>query len=161
MSFRAADKYVIVAIGSERLWERFCVALDIAQTIGRDPRFATNKDRLQHRDVLIPLLQEVFASRPASHWLERLKSADIPCGPINEVDEALADPQIVARGMIVTQEHSTAGTVHSLGNPIHMSDTAPTYRLPPPALGEHTESLLGEAGYSAADVRELHLAGAI
>ena len=159
--FRAADKYVIVAVGSERLWERFCDALEITQTIGRDPRFATNRDRLQHREVLVPLLEEVFARRPASYWLERLRAADIPCGPINEVDEALADPQIVARDMIVTQEHSTAGVVHSLGNPVHLSDTAPTYRLPPPTLGQHTEVLLREAGFSTEGVGRLREAGAI
>jgi formyl-CoA transferase/CoA:oxalate CoA-transferase len=159
--FRAADKYVIVAVGSERLWQRFCEALDIAGTIGCDPRFATNRDRLEHRDVLVPLLEQVFAQHPANYWLGRLAAADIPCGPINEVDEALADAQVVARGMIITQEHAAAGTVHSLGNPIHLSDTAPTYRLPPPTLGQHTDALLRALGYSPEDVDRLRAAGAI
>lgn len=153
--FRARDKYVIVAVGSERLWERFCQALDIADTIGRDPRFATNADRLRHRAVLVPLLEQIFRTQDADYWLARLRAADIPCGPINEVDEALNDPQIIARGMIVEQTHATAGTVRSLGNPVHLSDTPVGYRLPPPALGQHTDEVLTALGYSAEDIARL------
>jgi crotonobetainyl-CoA:carnitine CoA-transferase CaiB-like acyl-CoA transferase len=153
--FRARDKYVIVAVGSERLWERFCQALGIADTIGRDPRFATNADRLRHRDVLVPLLDEIFRTQDAGYWLARLRAADIPCGPINEVDEALNDPQIIARGMIVEQMHATAGPVRSLGNPVHLSDTPVGYRRPPPALGQHTDEILSALGYSAQDIARL------
>jgi len=153
--FRARDKYVIVAVGSERLWERFCQALGIADTIGRDPRFATNADRLRHRDVLVPMLDEIFRTQDAGYWLARLRAADIPCGPINEVDEALNDPQIIARGMIVEQMHATAGPVRSLGNPVHLSDTPVGYRRPPPALGQHTDEILSALGYSAQDIARL------
>ncbi|MGQ9491888.1 MAG: CaiB/BaiF CoA transferase family protein [Anaerolineae bacterium] len=153
--FRARDKYVIVAVGSERLWERFCQALGVADTIGRDPRFATNADRLRHRDVLVPLLADIFRTQDAGHWLARLRAADIPCGPINEVDEALNDPQIIARGMIVEQMHATAGLVRSLGNPVHLSDTPVGYRRPPPALGQHTNEILSALGYSAQDIDRL------
>jgi len=153
--FRARDKYVIVAVGSERLWERFCQALGIADTIGRDPRFATNADRLRHRDVLVPMLDEIFRTQDAGYWLARLRAADIPCGPINEVDEALNDPQIIARGMIVEQMHATAGPVRSLGNPVHLSDTPVGYRRPPPALGQHTDEVLSALGYSAQDIARL------
>lgn len=159
--FRARDKYVIVAVGSERLWERFCQALGIEKTIGRDPRFATNADRLQHRNELIPLLEQVFATQDADYWLARLRAADIPCGPINEVDEALADPQIIARGMIVEQIHTTAGPVRSLGNPVHLSDTPVSYRLPPPALGQHTGEVLGSLGYTPEAIAALHAQGAV
>ncbi|MGC8782119.1 MAG: CaiB/BaiF CoA transferase family protein [Anaerolineae bacterium] len=153
--FRARDKYVIVAVGSERLWERFCRALDIADTIGRDPRFATNADRLRHRDVLVPMLADIFLTQDADYWLARLRAADIPCGPINEVDEALTDPQIIARGMIVEQMHPFVGPVRSLGNPVHLSDTPVGYRLPPPALGQHTDEVLVALGYSAQDIAQL------
>ncbi len=159
--FRARDKYVIVAVGSERLWERFCQALDIADTIGRDPRFATNADRLRHRDELVPMLADIFLTQDADYWLARLRAADIPCGPINEVDEALNDPQIIARGMIVEQTHATAGTVRSLGNPVHLSDTPVGYRRPPPALGQHTDEVLTALGYSVQDIARLRAQGVI
>lgn len=159
--FRARDKYVIVAVGSERLWERFCEALQIQDSIGRDPRFATNADRLKHRDVLIPLLEAVFAGRDADYWLARLRAADIPCGPINEVDEALNDPQVIARGMIVEQMHSTVGPVRSLGNPVHLSDTPVSYRLPPPSLGQHTEEVLEGLGYTSEAIADLRARGAV
>jgi crotonobetainyl-CoA:carnitine CoA-transferase CaiB-like acyl-CoA transferase len=159
--FRASDKYVMVAVGSDRLWQRFCQALDVADTLGKDPRFTVNPDRLRNRQVLIPMIEAIFAKRTAAEWIERLKAADIPCGPINEVDEALNDPQIQARGMIVTQEHATAGKIHSVGNPIHLSDTPATYRLPPPTLGQHTDEVLAELGWSQTDIARLHLEGAL
>ncbi len=107
------------------------------------------------------MIEEIFAQRTAAEWIERLKAADIPCGPINEVDEALHDPQIVARGMIVTQEHPAAGEVHSIGNPIHLSETPPTYRLPPPTLGQHTDEVLAQLGRSAVEIGRLRAAGAV
>ncbi len=159
--FEARDKYLIVAVGSERLWQRFCAALDIEQTIGQDERFRTNPDRLRHRAALIPLLDAVFAQQDADFWLARLRAADIPCGPINEVDEALNDPQILARQMVVSQTHSQAGTVRSVGNPVHLSETPVSYRLPPPALGEHTAAVLHHLGFDDAHIAELRAAGAV
>jgi crotonobetainyl-CoA:carnitine CoA-transferase CaiB-like acyl-CoA transferase len=160
--FKARDKYLIVAVGSERLWERFCQALEITETIGQDPRFATNSDRLRHRDELVSLLEQILAARDAGSWLERLRAAGIPCGPINEVDETLNDPHIQARGMIVELLHPSAGPVRSLGNPVHLGDTPVSYRLPPPTLGQHTEEVLtGLLNYTAAEVTSLWEQGAI
>ncbi|MFZ1268420.1 MAG: CoA transferase [Anaerolineae bacterium] len=159
-SFRALDKHMVVAVGSERLWQRFCQTLAIEQTVGQDPRFRTNSDRLQHRADLIPLLAEVFATQDASFWLERLRAADIPCGPINEVDEALNDPQVVARGMIVEQEHPVVGPVRSVGNPVHLSETPVSYRLPPPSLGQHTVEVLRSLGYADEQIEQLRAEGA-
>jgi crotonobetainyl-CoA:carnitine CoA-transferase CaiB-like acyl-CoA transferase len=153
--FRARDKYLIVAVGSERLWERFCQALEISDTIGRDPRFATNPNRLRHRVELVSLLDQVFVTRDAEYWLERLGAADIPSGPINEVDEILNDPHIKAREMIVELTHSTAGQVRSLGNPVHLGETPVSYRLAPPTLGQHTSEVLEQLGYGAGDVERL------
>lgn len=159
--FRASDKYVMVAVGSDRLWQRFCTALDAADTLGQDPRFTVNPDRLRHRAVLIPMIEAIFLTRTAAEWIARLKAADIPCGPINDVGEALAEPQALARGMIVTQQHATVGEVHSIGNPIHLGDTPPTYRLPPPTLGQHTAEVLAELGRSETDIARLAAEGAI
>lgn len=159
--FKARDKYVIVAVGSERLWERFCQALDISDTIGRDPRFATNADRLHHRAALIPELERIFAAQDATYWIQRFQAADIPAGPINEVDEALTDPQVLARGMVVEMAHATAGTVRSLGLPPQLSDTPATYRRPPPTLGQHTVEILAGLGYSQAQIEQFKAQGVI
>jgi len=159
--FKARDKYLIVAAGSERLWDRFCQALEISESIGKDPRFAANADRLRHRAELVALLERVFVTRDAEFWLERLRVADIPCGPINEVDEALNDPQLLARGMIVELMHPAVGPVRSVGNPVHLADTPVGYRLPPPMLGQHTGEVLAELGYAADEIGRLRKEEAI
>jgi len=159
--FRTKDKHIIIAVGTERLWQRFCAILGIEDTIMVDPRFATNAQRNQHRDELIPLLQEILEKQPADYWLEKFVAEGIPCGPINFPDETLADPQIVARGMIVELEHPLAGLVRSIGNPVHLSETPVTYRLPPPLLGQHNEEVLSTLGYDAKQMEELREQGVI
>lgn len=158
--FRARDKHFIVAVGSERLWARFCEVLGIAETIGADPRYATNPNRLAHRAELVTQLQAIFETQDAATWLERLEAADIPCGPINFVDETLNDPHLLARGFIVALEHPV-GTVKSVGNPIHLSATPVTYRRPPPLLGQHTAEVLAGLGYSPEEITRLRQAGAV
>ncbi len=158
--FRARDKHFIVAVGSERQWARFCEVLGITETIGADPRYATNPDRLAHRAELVARLQAIFETYDATFWLERLEAADIPCGPINFVDEALNDPHLLARGFIVALEHPV-GTVKSVGNPIHLSATPVTYRRPPPLLGQHTAEVLADLGYSSGEVARLRQVGAV
>jgi crotonobetainyl-CoA:carnitine CoA-transferase CaiB-like acyl-CoA transferase len=155
------DKHIIVAVGSERLWERFCSLLGLEKRIMSDPRFATNKERIEHREELIPLLQEIIQTQEADYWLERFTEAGIPCGPINFVDEILADPQLLARGMIVELEHPLVGMVRSLGNPVHLSQTPVSYRRPPPLLGEHNVEILSSLGYSPAEIGTLEAEGII
>ncbi|MCO6449724.1 MAG: CoA transferase [Caldilineales bacterium] len=159
--FDAADKSFVVAVGSERLWQNMCETLGIADTIGADPRYAANADRLAHRMDLHNALNDLFAANTADHWLEKLREVGIPCGAINEVDEILADSHVIARGMVVEQEHPVVGAVRSLGNPMHLSATPPSYRLPPPTLGQHTDEILAELGYDAAAVAALHAGGAV
>lgn len=143
-AFKARDKYMIVAVGTEGQWKRFCETLKLEDSIGTDPRFATNADRLVNRDALSALLASVFVQQEADYWLEKLLKADIPSGPVNAIDEALNDPQVQNRGMIVDFEHPM-GEVKQLGNPLHLSETPVTYRRRPPLLGEHTEEVLREA----------------
>ncbi|MFQ5528309.1 MAG: CaiB/BaiF CoA transferase family protein [Thermoanaerobaculia bacterium] len=143
---RARDKELIVAVGTERLWERFCGVLGIEDSLMTDPRFRANPERNSHRAELIPLLEEVLARRDAHEWVEELVAAGVPAGPINFVDETLADVQVRERGMIVELEHPLVGIVRSVGNPIRMSESGPTYRRHPPRLGEHNDQIRAELG---------------
>jgi crotonobetainyl-CoA:carnitine CoA-transferase CaiB-like acyl-CoA transferase len=140
--FKARDKYMIIAVGTQGHWHRFCDILELG-ALAHDPRFDTNGDRLQHHVELIALLESVFIGEDADHWLTKLRSAMIPCGPINALDEALNDPQVQYRGMIVDFEHPE-GKFKALGSPLHLSGTPVTYRRRPPLLGEHTEEVLNE-----------------
>jgi len=141
---RTKDKTLIVAVGTERLWERFCGILEITATLMVDPRFATNPQRNQHHDELIPLLEEILITRDADEWLDKFVDNGIPSGPINFPDETLTDEHLIARGMIVELEHPTLGVIRSIGNPIVMSENGPTYRRYPPSLGEHNAEIRAE-----------------
>ena len=109
-----------------------------------DPRFESNPLRNQHREELIPLLEEILVTRDADEWLEELVAGGIPSGPINFPDETLTDEHLKARGMIVELDHPSLGVVKSIGNPILMSENGPTYRRYPPRLGEHNEEIRAE-----------------
>jgi len=159
--FRASDKYIIVGVGTQRLWARFCEVLGIAGTVMNDPRFATNADRLAHRRELVELLQNILIQKEADDWLEAFRTAQIPSGPINSVPETLTHSQLIERSFIVELEHPLAGLVKSLANPVHFSDTPVSYRLPAPTLGEHNAAILGDLGYTPAEVRAFAEKGVI
>lgn len=144
--FRAKDKYVILAVGTEKLWQAFCDALGFAH-LKEDPRFATNAKRNKNRGELVPVLDELFSTQSAGHWLEKLKDTGIPSGPINTIAETLAHPQHRARHFIVELDHPLIGPVKSMGNPVNLSATPVNYRLAPPTLGQHTQEVLVELGY--------------
>ena len=158
--FPTADGWIIVAAGNERLWVRLVELLEWPE-LGDDPRFATNADRLVHREELVLLLAERFRQRPAREWLDRLEKARIPAGPINTPEETLKDEHLLARGMIVELEHPAAGLVRSLGNPMNLSGTPVTYRRPAPMLSEHTEEILAELGYRVDGIEQLQNAGVV
>ncbi|HEY8520980.1 MAG TPA: CoA transferase [Gammaproteobacteria bacterium] len=138
---RARDKTIIVGVGNERLWAKFCKVLGVEDTIMVDPRFARNADRNVHRRELIALLEERLAERDAAEWVEAFVAEGIPAGPINFPDETLTDEHIIARGMIVELEHPLIGLVRSLALPVHLSVNGPTYRRYPPRLGEHNDEI--------------------
>src|SRR5579863_4556475 len=147
--FRGADgRSFVVGVGTEALWKKFVRLMKPEGGVGQDERFRTNALRTQNRTELIPLLQKMFDTQPASVWLEQLAAAEIAAAPINTVEEAVNDSQTLARNMIVQLEHPALGIARSIGNPIKFSETPVSYRLPPPMLGEHTSEILCGLGYS-------------
>jgi crotonobetainyl-CoA:carnitine CoA-transferase CaiB-like acyl-CoA transferase len=159
-ALRTGDGYLMVAVGNDTLWQRFAPLLGLPELVD-DPRFATNPDRVVHRAELIPLIEEALAARGSAAWAEEMSRAGIPAGAINTVDQALAHPQVVARDMVLTTEHPTAGTLRMPGSPLKLSRHSTSVRRPPPLLGEHTDEVLGELGYSADDISALHRDGVV
>lgn len=141
---RARDKAMIIAVGNERLWEKFCRILGIEDSLMRDSRFASNADRNMHRQELIELLEQILVTRDADQWIEEFVAAGIPAGPINFPDHTLTDEHIRARGMIVELEHPLIGCVRSIAVPVRFSEEGPSYRRYPPRLGEHNEEIRAE-----------------
>src|SRR5579863_8889810 len=158
--FATADEPLMVAVGSDGLWRRFTAATGLDE-LTDDPRYATNPDRIQHRDTLIPAITAALTARGCAEWTELLNAAGVPAGPVNTVPAALAQPQIAARDMVVELEHPVAGMLKMLGTPVKLSAQPASIRRPPPVLGQHTDEILAEAGYPAARIDELRAAGVI
>ena len=159
-TFTTADGQIAIAVGSERQWRRFCAAIG-APELAADRRFATNGDRVTNRATLRPVLAARFASGSSATWLSRLAAAEVPAGPINDVIQAFAMPQVQARDMDVTVEHPVLGPIRQVGVPTKLSVTPAAIRSAPPLLGEHTDEILAELGYDAEAVLDLHGRGIV
>ncbi|HYM47549.1 MAG TPA: CoA transferase [Burkholderiaceae bacterium] len=151
--FAASDGHVVLAVGNDSQFVKFC---DVAGAphLAADARYRRNADRVRNRAVLVGELQAILRARPVAFWVEQLDAASVPCGPINDIAHALADPQVAARGLRIDLVHALAGNVPMVANPIKLSTTPASYELPPPMLGEHTASVLRE--YAAVDEDQLH-----
>jgi crotonobetainyl-CoA:carnitine CoA-transferase CaiB-like acyl-CoA transferase len=154
-TFEASDGHVVIGVGSETLWRSFC------EVIGRphlaaDPRFDTNARRVSSYEALRSELSPVLRGRTVEDWLAALGAAGIPCGRVRSVAEALANPQVAARGLLLDVDHPRAGRGRYVGSPIGLDGAGRGSLRPPPLLGQHTEEVLGEwLGLSAAEIGDL------
>jgi crotonobetainyl-CoA:carnitine CoA-transferase CaiB-like acyl-CoA transferase len=151
---------VAIGVGNDAQFRRFCDVIGRPE-LADDPRFRTNSDRVINRDVLIPILEEIFKTRTTDEWIEALTAAELPCGPINTLDRVFRHPQVLHRRMVEEIDHPTAGRIKLVGIPYKFSATPLAIRRHPPTLGEHTEEVLRELGYSEAEVAALRAEGAI
>jgi crotonobetainyl-CoA:carnitine CoA-transferase CaiB-like acyl-CoA transferase len=159
-TFATADGEIAIGVGSERQWARLGPAIGLPQ-LATEARFATNGDRVQGRDELIPILAARFATDTSAGWLARLDAAGIPAGPILDVPAAFSTPQAEALGMRVPLEHPVLGRVDQAGIPFELAATPASIRTPPPTLGEHTDEILAEAGYDTAEIARLRQNGTV
>lgn len=147
--------YFVIGVGTEALWQKFTELIDAGVDLNSDRRFHNNAERIKHRSELIPMLQKAFNEKSACEWLARFATAGIPAAKINGVSEALNDIQAKARGLVVQLEHPILGIVKSIANPMRLSDTPVTYRRAPPFLGEHTNQILQDLGYTTEETAAL------
>jgi crotonobetainyl-CoA:carnitine CoA-transferase CaiB-like acyl-CoA transferase len=154
-SFQTADGYLVLGAASESIWKRLGPALNRAE-LTDDPRFAKNADRVAHRQELIAILAELFMTRTTAQWVAALNQADVPCAPVQTIDQVFAAPQVLHRNMLVEVEHPSAGTVKLAGIPVKFSATPASVRLPPPLLGQHNEEVLASwLGMDSTTIGEL------
>jgi formyl-CoA transferase len=148
--FACADGHLIVAVGNDSQFAKFCGAAGKAEW-ATDARYATNAGRVRNRDTLVPLIDAVMKTRTQRAWLDALEALGVPCGPINRLDQVFSDPHAVARGLRKDLPHPLAGSVPQVAMPIRFSSTPPAFERPPPLLGEHTAEVLRERLALSAD----------
>ncbi|MEK4175185.1 MAG: formyl-CoA transferase [Bacillaceae bacterium] len=148
--FEASDGHFILAVGNDSLWNSLVDVLDVEAL--RDRKFKTNPDRVQNRDELISILEEIFKRKARDEWVDMLESAKIPCGPVNKLSDILNDAHIKEREMVVEMEHPSLGILKMLGVPVKLSRTPGRIKTVPPAQGEHSETVLKQMGYSKEEI---------
>jgi crotonobetainyl-CoA:carnitine CoA-transferase CaiB-like acyl-CoA transferase len=160
-AFKMQDGYMIIGAANDRLWVKLCEAIGLLE-VARDSKYASNAQRVRHREQILRLLEARFLTKTRKEWEAILAPLGIPCGPINRMDEVFADPQVQHLQMVLEAEHPRAGTVRMVRNPVSFSRTPVDLRQVPPVLGEHTEEILrGLLGYSTAQVAEFRAAGVV
>jgi len=160
--FASSDGHLILAVGNDGQFARFCEVAGRPE-LAADPRFAVNRDRVAHREILAPMVAEIMAARSTREWIADLEAAAVPCGPINTIAEVFEEPQAKARGLLhPALPHGSGGTVPGVASPLRFSKTPVTDQIAPPLLGEHTREVLARVlGLSEAELDALEAAGAI
>ena len=159
--FKTADTDVIVAIGNDAQYRRFCEVLG-RNDLAEDPRFVKMAGRIANRDELIPQIVEIMLTQPSQYWVDNLESNNVPCGRINNYKQVFEEPQVKHRGMRVDMKRSDGGTVGTIASPLQLRGTPPQYRMAPPLLGEHTDEVLGSVlGKSEAEIAALRTGGIV
>jgi formyl-CoA transferase len=154
-NFKTADGYLVIGVASEVIWKRFCQAVGRGD-LADDPRFASNSKRVENRGALIALLSAIFLERDNQTWFRLLTEAEVPCAPVQTIDQVFQSPQVLHRDMLLEIEHPTAGKVRMAGIPVKFSVTPASVRMPPPLLGEHNNEILTSwLGMSTATIDEL------
>ena len=158
--FEVADGHLILAVGNDGQFERFCAVAGCPE-LAADPKYAKNAGRVQHRETLVPLLAARLRTRTRADWLAALEAAKVPCGPINDLADVFADPQVQARGMTAQIAHPHHDQLELVASPMKLSATPVQLRRPPPLLGEHTDKVLAEWGVEAEERSRLRALGVI
>jgi formyl-CoA transferase len=159
--FKTRDRPIAVAVANQKLWVNFCGLVGKEEWL-KDPRFESNPKRVENRDALVPLIDELFAEKTCDEWMDLLLSAAIPCGPVNNMEHLFADPQVLHRNMVAEIPHPPIGSLRLAGIPVKYSETPGDIRLHPPLLGEHTDEVLSQVlEYTPGKIRELKERGAV
>jgi formyl-CoA transferase len=160
-SFQTADGFLVIGVASESIWKRFCAAIGKTE-LANDPCYLKNADRVEHRQELIAILAAIFKSGSTENWLSVLNKGDVPCAPVQTIDQVFAAPQVLHREMLVEVGHPTAGTLKMAGVPVKFSTTPAAVRLPPPLLGQHNDEVLSSwLGMNSAEIDQLKKANVI
>ena len=153
-TFTTSDGEIVIAVGNDATWQKFCPAIDLPE-LAADPRFTTNKDRMEHYDSMRPPIDRAFRTKTNAAWVKILNDAGVANGEVRDIGQMLNDPQLAAREMVQTLMHPTVGATRVIGAPIKFSENAATVRTPPPVLGQHTDAVLGELGYDVPSIASL------
>jgi crotonobetainyl-CoA:carnitine CoA-transferase CaiB-like acyl-CoA transferase len=159
-AFRTADGHLVLPVGNDGQFARLCAVAGRPE-LAADPRFATNAARVAARAELVPILAGLLAARPTAAWVSALEAADVPCGPINDLAQVFADPQVRHRGLRVELPRPGAPPLPVVASPIRLSRTPVRYATPPPELGAHTAEVLGELGVTDEELAALRARGVV